>query len=157
MKDRAATVPTLAGRSPREVRISERGVQLNLVSADGGTQAVEVDHVIAATGYRADVHRLPFLSPSMIERLHLIGKAPRLSANFESSIPGLYFVGHVSTMTFGPVMRFLFGADFTCRTIGRHLASMRPQPGRESTRTSAGQPRPAVSASSVGNASGRSP
>ena len=30
---------------------------------------------------------------------------------------GLYFVGHASTTTFGPVVRFVFGADFTSRRI----------------------------------------
>lgn len=142
MKDRAAAVPLLVGRLPQEVRISKHGVQLNLVSMDGNTQVVEADHVIAATGYKADVHRLSFLNPSIIEKLRLIGKTPRLSTNFESSIPGLYFVGHVSTTTFGPVMRFVFGTDFTSRTISRHLASLRPSPWRESPRMSAGQHRP---------------
>lgn len=127
MKDRATSVPLFLGCSLQEARASRHGVQLRLVSMDGSTQIVEADHVIAATGYKADVHRFPFLSPAIIEQLRLIGKTPRLSANFESSIPGLYFVGHVSTTTFGPVMRFVFGADFTSRTISSHLAHVRPR------------------------------
>jgi Pyridine nucleotide-disulphide oxidoreductase len=150
MKDRAASVPLLLGCSLQEARASRHGVQLRLLSMDGSTQIVEADHVIAATGYRADVHRFPFLSPAIIEQLRLIGKAPRLSVNFESSIPGLYFVGHVSTTTFGPVMRFVFGADFTSRTISRHLARVRPERWRESPRTGAGQQRPRVDLSSPG-------
>ena len=144
MKDRAATVPLRMGCSPQKVRMSEHGIQLNLVSMAGNTQLVEADHVIAATGYKADVRRFPFLSPSIVDQLRLIGKTPTLSANFESSIPGLYFVGHVSTTTFGPVMRFVFGTDFTSRSISRHLARMRPRPWRESPRTTAGQHRPTV-------------
>jgi thioredoxin reductase len=134
MKDRAASVPLLLGCSLQEARVSKHGVQLQLVSMDGGTQIVEADHVIAATGYEADVHRFPFLGPAMIEQLRLIGNTPRLSTNFESSIPGLYFVGHVSTTTFGPVMRFVFGADFTARRISRHLASVLARRWRESLR-----------------------
>jgi hypothetical protein len=57
MKDRAASV---LGCSLQEARVSKYGVQLRLVSMDGSTQIVEADHVVAATGYKADVHRFPF-------------------------------------------------------------------------------------------------
>jgi len=149
MKERAASIPLLVGRSPQEARLSERGIQLKLLSMDGDTQVVETDHIIAATGYKADVRRFPFLGSSIVEQLCLVGKTPRLSANFESSIPGLYFVGQVSTTTFGPVMRFVFGTDFTSRTISRHLASLRPRTRRESPHRSAGQCRSTASTSSA--------
>jgi thioredoxin reductase len=142
MKHRIASVPLHLGCSLQETRASRHGVQLRLVSMDGSTQIVEADHVIAATGYQADVHRFPFLGSAILERLHLIGKTPRLSVNFESSVPGLYFVGHVSTTTFGPVMRFVIGADFTSHRISRHLASVRPSRLRASPRTGEGQHRP---------------
>ncbi|MEH2512191.1 thioredoxin reductase [Nitrobacteraceae bacterium AZCC 1564] len=148
MKGRVASVPLLLGRSLQGARVLGNGVQLTLVSMDGSTQILEADHVIAATGYRTDVHRLPFLSPAMLERLHLIGKTPRLSANFESSVPGLYFVGHASTSTFGPVMRFVFGADFTSRTIAMHLANVGRR--RESPRTITGHHRRTPDISSPG-------
>lgn len=144
MKERAASTRTHLGCSLQEARVSKHGVQLRLVSMDGNTQVVEADHVIAATGYRADVHRLPFLSPVLVEQLYLIGKTPRLSVNFESSVPGLYFVGHASTMTFGPVMRFVFGADYTSHKISRHLASVRFGRSGASSRRGERQHRPAA-------------
>jgi hypothetical protein len=143
MKDRAASVPLHMGCSLQEARVSRHGVQLRLVSTDGKAQIAEADHVIAATGYKADVHRLPFLSPAILKQLRLIGETPRLSVNFESSLPGLYFVGNISTTTFGPVMRFVFGADFTSRRISRHLASMRLSRSRASPRTGEGWHHPA--------------
>jgi hypothetical protein len=150
MKYRVASVPLHLGRSLREARVSGHGVQLQLISMDGNSQMVEADHVIAATGYRADVHRLPFLSSAILERLHLIGKTPRLSVNFESSVPGLYFVGHASTTTFGPVMRFVFGTDFTSRRISRHLANVGLRRRRESPRRAIGQHRRAADISGPG-------
>jgi hypothetical protein len=45
-----------------------------------------------------------------------------LSSNFESSIPGLYFAGVSAANSFGPVMRFAFGAGFAARTLTRALA-----------------------------------
>jgi FAD-dependent urate hydroxylase len=122
MKNRAAPVPKLLGYDLQRVNASGCGVQLRLSAPNGSICTVEADHVIAATGYKSDVHRLPFLSPAILERLRLVGTTPRLSRNFESSVPGLYFAGPVAATTFGPVMRFVFGADFTSRTIARHFA-----------------------------------
>jgi len=45
-----------------------------------------------------------------------------LSPNFESTVPGLYFVGVSAANTFGPLLRFAFGADFAARRLSRHLA-----------------------------------
>ncbi|MEZ0170092.1 NAD(P)-binding domain-containing protein [Microvirga sp. TS319] len=121
MKSRAAPVPLLARRSLQEASAAKHGVQLRLDTEDGSAETVEVDHVICATGYKADVHRLPFLKPDILEHLRLTGKTPQLSVNYESSVPGLYFMGFVSATTFGPVMRFVFGAGFASRRISRHL------------------------------------
>jgi hypothetical protein len=122
MRDRATFVPRILGFELQEARACGGRVQLWLVGADGAERHVSVEHVIAATGYKVDVHRLPFLSLDILEQLRLIGQAPRLSAHFESSVPGLYFVGPIAATSFGPVMRFATGAEFTCRRISRHLA-----------------------------------
>jgi len=41
--------------------------------------------------------------------------------NFESSVPGLYFVGLPAAHTFGPVQRFALGARFAASRITSHL------------------------------------
>jgi hypothetical protein len=64
---------------------------LRLVAANGAKRELSTDHLIAVTGYRVDVRRLTFLSESLRSRLLSIESAPVLSANFESSIPSLYF------------------------------------------------------------------
>jgi FAD-dependent urate hydroxylase len=122
MRDRAAHVSLLLGYSLEEARASNAGVQLRLSAPDGSSRTVEADHVIAATGYNADVRRIQFLSSSLVKKLRLVGRTPRLSVTFESSVPGLYFVGPISATTFGPAMRFVYGADFTARRISAHLA-----------------------------------
>lgn len=122
MKERAAPVPFLLGYQLHGARASDARVQLQLMANDGSRREVTADHVIAATGYQIDVRRLPFLSHDILDQLQLIERTPRLSAHFESSVPGLYFVGPVAAMTFGPVMRFAAGAEFTSRRISMHLA-----------------------------------
>jgi hypothetical protein len=81
--------------------------------------------VIVATGYRVDLRRLPFLGQDVLSRVQCLEHAPILSANFESSVPGLYFLGLASAYCFGPMMRFAYGADYTTRKIARHLARRR--------------------------------
>jgi hypothetical protein len=100
---------------------------LRLASAGGARRNVLADHVIAATGYRPDIRRLPFLSVDILEKLQLAGRLPRLSAHFESSVPGLYFAGPITAASFGPVMRFAAGADFTSRRISKHLMRSLPR------------------------------
>ena len=78
-------------------------VNLNLVDHDGAAVSLSADHVIAATGYRVDIRKLPFFAPAVEERIRKIQGSPALSANFESSLPGLYFVGVASAASLDKV------------------------------------------------------
>ena len=107
---------------------------LQLRDREGNQRTVATEHVIAATGYRVDLERLLFLDGTIRNKIRTTDKAPALSATFESSIPGLYFVGVSSANTFGPLMRFAFGADYTARHIARYLV----KPGKVRSRVYAG-------------------
>ena len=50
-----------------------------------------------------------------------VERAPRLSRHFESSVPGLYFVGPAAAFSFGPLFRFVTGASFVAPTVARHV------------------------------------
>ncbi|MFC7916300.1 FAD-dependent oxidoreductase [Streptomyces sp. NPDC057386] len=93
------------------------GVRLLLDAADGQAAELRADHVIAGTGYRVDLGRLDLLSPELRRRVVTAGGAPRLSAGFESSVPGLYFTGLAAAPTFGPLLRFVSGTGFAARRI----------------------------------------
>lgn len=133
MQKRAEPVPFLLGCRLGQARESGGRVQLELVAMDGGRQQVTVDHVIAATGYRIDVRRLPFLGRDILDQLRLVEYSPILSPNFESSVPGLYFVGPIAATCFGPVMRFAAGAHFTARRVSEHLARPITPPHQSAT------------------------
>lgn len=98
-------------------------VMVELVDNVGGHRTVDADHIIAATGYRYDVRRIGILDQKIISKLQLVGDSPSLSSNFESTVPGLYFVGITAANTFGPLLRFAFGAGFAAPRISTHLAS----------------------------------
>lgn len=102
-------------------------VRLSTVDSHGKSEIVECDHVIAATGYRVDLHQLAFLPKDVLNRLRMMDNIPVLSSSFETSIPGLFFVGLTSARSFGPVMRFLVGAPYSARRITKTLCQRLPR------------------------------
>jgi len=96
-------------------------VQLTLRTAEGSAATIETEHVIAATGYRADIDRLSFIDKDLRSRITRVGNMPILSSNFECSMPGLYFAGNAAAGSFGPLMRFAYGCEFAARRISRHV------------------------------------
>ncbi len=90
---------------------------------------IVVDRVVAGTGYAIDVDRIGFLHPALRSAVDRRERSPRLDAGFQSSVPGLRFIGPASAMSFGPLFRFVVGADYTARTVASDLAS-RPAAGQ---------------------------
>jgi FAD-dependent urate hydroxylase len=82
-----------------------------------------VDHVIAGTGYDIDVERFVFLDPALRAAIRRIGRAPKLNAAFETSVPGLGIIGPASAISFGPLFRFVAGAEYTARVVSAHVTS----------------------------------
>lgn len=106
-------------------------ISMTLANVHGEERRFEADHVICATGYRTDIEKLPFLADELKADIARYEGAPLLSSNFESSVRGLYFAGLSAALTFGPVVRFACGADFTSRHLGAHFASRINQRERE--------------------------
>jgi hypothetical protein len=115
-------VKVIPSVTPQGAEMRGNHVVLSLKREDGSVEQLEADHLIAATGYRVDLRRLPFLSNELASRIRAVDHMPVLSRNFESSVPGLYFVGISSALTFGPMMRFAYGSAYTARRLERHLA-----------------------------------
>ncbi len=108
-----------------------------LVETAGGAVELAADHVVAATGYRPEVSRLPFLE-QVAGDIRTIKGAPLLDRSFESSVPGLHFAGFLSAATFGPSMRFIYGARFAAQRLSQHLSHLGD--GRRRTTRAAVQP-----------------
>jgi cation diffusion facilitator CzcD-associated flavoprotein CzcO len=111
------------GQSVESAAQTTNGVAITLAGADGARSVMTADHLIAATGYRPNIRSLGFLSPSLQARLRTAGDAPALSMNFESSVPGLFFTGLAAANSFGPMLRFAYGAGFTARRLTRHIGA----------------------------------
>ncbi|MFZ0300351.1 MAG: NAD(P)/FAD-dependent oxidoreductase [Candidatus Sulfotelmatobacter sp.] len=115
-------VPLHLGCTTQGAEVKNGRVHLTVQAVDGTKREIITEHIIAATGYRVDLERLKFLNPAIRSQLKTVAGAPMLSSTFESSMPGLYFAGVAAANSFGPVMRFAFGAGFAARTLTRALA-----------------------------------
>ncbi len=114
-------VPLHLGCTPQGAEVKDGRVHLTVQAVDGSKREIVTEHIIAATGYRVDLERLKFLDPEIRSQLKTVAGSPVLSSTFESSMPGLYFAGVAAANSFGPVMRFAFGAGFAARTLTRAL------------------------------------
>jgi thioredoxin reductase len=123
IKDRVlGKVPIHVRHEVVEIGNANQRVQLKMRNGEGSSRNFDVDFVIAGTGYDVSVSRLRFLDPEISDRILRTERAPTLNINFESSVPGLHFIGPLSFMCFGPLFRFVTGAEVTVRRLARFLS-----------------------------------
>ncbi len=122
LRPRAGAVRQSPGRLIVGARPVGDKISLEL---DNRTHAV-FDHVLLATGYRIDIRRLGVLAPDLLAGIARVEGYPVLDAGFESSVPGLHFAGSTAVKSFGPVMRFVWGAGYAAHAITRTARARRP-------------------------------
>ncbi len=97
-------------------------LRITLTDRQGTVRQHLTSHLIAGTGYRTDLNRLSFLSPTLRERIRVDKRGvPKLSRSFQSSAKGLYFAGPIAAPSFGPLLRFVAGAGFAAERVGSQL------------------------------------
>jgi Pyridine nucleotide-disulphide oxidoreductase len=114
-------VPLFLGRTIERAEIKDGKVLLHMLGKDGSRSELVTEHVIAGTGFRVDLDRLQFLAPEIRAEIKSVQRTPILSSTFESSVAGLHFVGVAAANSFGPVMRFAFGARFAAERLAALL------------------------------------
>jgi FAD-dependent urate hydroxylase len=85
----------------------EEGDEASVLGLTDGSR-LTADFVVFASGYRADIGRVPYLEP-LLDDLAVADGFPQLSAGFETSVPGLFMTGFASTRDFGPFYGFTKG------------------------------------------------
>jgi hypothetical protein len=119
LKPRVANVSVTIGQAIVSATPATGG-RLRVKLDDGSERTV--DHVLMGTGYRVDITKYPFLSKKLLASIRHVGGYPQLNAGFESSVAGLHFLGAPAAWSFGPLMRFVAGADFATRSLARGVA-----------------------------------
>jgi len=113
-------IPSMLGQTLTRAQMHGKRVALE-ISDTAGALTLGCDHVVAATGFRPNLDRLTYLAPELRERIAAVEKTPILSDNFETSVSGLYFTGPAAANSFGPLMRFMVGAEFAAPRLAAHL------------------------------------
>jgi NADPH-dependent 2,4-dienoyl-CoA reductase/sulfur reductase-like enzyme len=120
--------PHLEGK----VRLTE-GRRVERAAADGENVVVHlddgttrsVDRIVLGTGVRFDLDRLVFLSDDLRREIRTEGAWPVLDREFRSTAPGVFLVGYAAEGRFGPISRFVLGADFAARRVASALTGGR--------------------------------
>lgn len=114
-------ISTLLGHNIERAEARDGRVMLDLADLSGTSKTIACDHVIAATGYRPDLRRLAFPTPDLLAHIASVENTAILSDNFETSVPGLFVVGPAAANSFGPLMRFMVGAEFAAPRLAAVL------------------------------------
>ncbi|TMI77552.1 MAG: hypothetical protein E6H04_13985 [Bacillati bacterium ANGP1] len=93
---------------------------VDVTISDG--ERLNAHHVVLATGYKVDINNLTMIHPSLLAEVNTTRAFPILSPRFESSVPGLYFVGLTSRPAFGPLFGFVAGCTATARRVAGSVA-----------------------------------
>ena len=121
LRDRVeGVIDVLSGHQVRGAEPHGSGVRLLL---NGPAQSsIDVDHIIAGTGFRMDTARLTFLAEGLRTRIATLNGYPVLTRASESTVPGLYFTGALAAFGLGPSMRFIAGTHNAAEKLARSAA-----------------------------------
>ena len=114
-------VPASLGCAVASAAAKDGQAVLTLKTDRGWEETHAFDHVITATGYKPDLRKLPFLAQELADYAAPGGGSPEVSDVFETKMPGLYAVGLSAMHSFGPLMRFMVGAEFAAPHLAAHL------------------------------------
>ncbi len=86
-------------------------------------EALTVDKIILATGYKVDIKRLPVLAANLLEQIETRNGFPVLDDHFETSVPGLFITSMPAVQDFGPFFGFTNSVRTSARLIIARLCS----------------------------------
>ncbi len=87
-------------------------------------EAITVDKVVLATGYKVDLARLPVLAAgNLLERIETRNGFPVLDDHFETTVPGLFITSMPAVQDFGPFFGFTNSVRTSAQLIIARLCS----------------------------------
>jgi cation diffusion facilitator CzcD-associated flavoprotein CzcO len=112
-------IPISEGIEVRAARAGDHGLQLDL--SDGSTR--EVDACIVACGFSFSRDGLAVLAPELRAQIAIRDGWPVLDRAFRTSVPQVTLVGFPAEGRFGPLSRFVEGAEFAAQRVAQSLAA----------------------------------
>jgi hypothetical protein len=93
---------------------------------DNGEQGL-FDHVLCATGYKIDIAKLGILSPALLGGIKRVEDTRRFQPGSDRR-RRTAFCGSSALKSFGPLMRFVWGAGYAARAVTRATLAARREP-----------------------------
>ncbi len=126
LKDRVeGVIPVHTSHQLRAAVATESGVALELSGPE--LRTLEVDHVMAGTGFKVDIARLPFFSEATTAGISTRNGYPLVTRSGQSSLRGLYFTGSPTAVSLGPSVRFIAGTHNLARQLAHDVAKTQPK------------------------------
>ena len=86
------------------------------------SERLTVDHLVFASGYRADLTRVPYIA-GLADQIEQVDGFPVLDESFGTSLTGLYITGFSAVRDFGPFFGFVKGCPAAATLVVRSLLS----------------------------------
>ena len=91
------------------------------IELDSG-DALVVDHVVLATGYKVEMKNIPFLAAgNVLPELAMENGFPKLDEHMQTNIPGLFSTSLSATQDFGPYFGFTVSVVAATKIVGNAL------------------------------------
>jgi thioredoxin reductase len=104
------------------VAVNPRGETYDVLLDDNST--LNVHHIILATGYRPNMHHVPFLDrETILDKVATNEGFPALDPEFQTNLPNLYVAGLAATRDFGPFFGFTVGCPVAAKIVGEAVAA----------------------------------
>lgn len=141
LRDRVeGKIDLLLGHQIASAQVVDGRVRLGLTGPAGATEIL-TDHVVAATGFDVALERIDCLEPTLRAQIAREGPYASLSADFETSVKGLFIVGLAAAPVFGPVQRFMFGAKHAAPAVTKALRRSRANEAIDRVRVALDEPK----------------
>ena len=115
-----ATIHHWPGTEVAELALSASGDELRVTLSN--SEQLTVDRLVFASGYRANLTRVPYLV-SLLPHIELADGFPVLDEFFATTVADLYITGFSATRDFGPFFGFVKGSAAAATLIVRDLVS----------------------------------
>jgi len=87
-------------------------------------EAITVDRIVLATGYKVDIARLPILAAgNLLKEIETRNGFPVLDDHFETTVPGLFITSMPAVQDFGPFFGFTNSVRTSAQLIIARLCS----------------------------------
>jgi hypothetical protein len=84
---------------------------------------ITADHIILATGFKVNIHNVPFLTEgNILSKLATNNDFPVIDEHFQTNLPGLFITSMAAGQDFGPFFGFTIAVRTSAKLIGKAIA-----------------------------------